>query len=98
MAKLLLPCAESIVTQWIHFSQQASVFRTIVNLLTAKMKATPPRTGTAYFLNCNAVTPGVRADIIHLNGISMINCVIQIVTCKGSLFFSCDYVYSNNYV
>lgn len=38
MAKLLLPCAESIVTQWIHFSQQASVFRTIVNLLTAKMQ------------------------------------------------------------
>ena len=38
MAKLLLPCAESIVTQWIHFSQQASVFRTIVNLLTAKLQ------------------------------------------------------------
>ena len=56
MAKLLLRCAENIVTQCIHFSQQASIFRTIVYLLTAKMKATPPRTGTAYFLNCNAVT------------------------------------------
>lgn len=56
MAKLLLPCAENIVTQWVHFPQQASIFRTIVNLLTAKMKATPPRTGTAFFFNCNAVT------------------------------------------
>lgn len=38
MAKLLFHCAENIVTQWIHFSQQASVFRTIVNLLTAKLQ------------------------------------------------------------
>lgn len=38
MAKLLLPCAENIVTQCIHFSQQASIFRTIVNLLTAKLQ------------------------------------------------------------
>ena len=56
MAKLLLRCAENIVTQWIHFSQYASIFHTIVYMLTAKMKATPPRTGTAYFFNCNAVT------------------------------------------
>ena len=39
MAKLLLPCAENIVTQWVHFPQQASIFHTIVNLLTAKMQS-----------------------------------------------------------
>ena len=38
MAKLLLHCAENIVTQWVHFPQQASIFRTIVNLLTAKLQ------------------------------------------------------------